>query len=205
MDIKVAVVFFLAFLLPGLFPVCGSAAANPVALPEAAPVKKTFGINVGFSQGVENVDKPVKGFNLIGASWTRSGTDKGWDTVTGFDFILLGASNLAGARSVFAISMPVTVRYSFIPDKAFTPYLGAGLGLNWIGTSTEVLQPDLSTETKVNSVKGLGLIGSGGFVWNFGNWHLGSEVRYQSYGAGFSSWGLLTKVAWGYGRKKNKK
>lgn len=186
---KLVVFFFLSFLLPGLFPVCGSAAINPD--------ENTYGINLGFLSPTGDMKNTVKSGTLIGASWNRNFAED----VTGvseINYITFGNKNGTGVEDVSVISIPAIGRYNFTPDKASTPYLLIGIGLNFI--SKKVLNPGYYSYKAESLKTGIGLVGGGGFEWNFGNWYLGPEIRYQSYTSGFGGWGLVAKIAWAYGQ-----
>lgn len=187
MNIKVVVGFFLSFLFLTLFPVRGSAAINPD--------ENTTGINLGFLSPTGDMKNTIKGGNLIGVNWNHNFAED-VTAVSEINYITFGNKTGTGVEDVSVISIPAIGRYNFTPDKASTPYLLIGVGLNFI--SKKVLTPGYYSY-KTDSLKtGFGLVGGGGFEWNFGSWYLGPEIRYQSYTSGFGGWGLLAKIAWAY-------
>jgi len=186
---KVAAVFFVSFLLQGLFPICGSAAINPD--------ENTFGINLGFLSptGTGDMKNTVKSGNLLGASWNHNFAED-VTSISEINYITFGNKADAGIKDVSVISIPAIGRYNFTPDRASTPYLLIGIGLNFV--SKKVLNTGYYSYTSQSLKTGVGLVAGGGFEWNFGSWYLGPEVRYQSYATGFGGLGLLVKIAWAY-------
>lgn len=160
----------------------------------------TFGVNLGLLNPSGKTSDSVKSGQLFGVTMSAEEDSRYWANTT-----MYGELNHIGLPKKSAIlgtdlsfwALSAVSQISLLKKKSVsTPFVSVGFGLTLIPGQED----NMATQQNeaVDSMKiGMNWLVGCGYTWKLEHWHFGPEFRYQNYGLGVASYGLIMKVTYG--------